>query len=98
MEIPAPLDTPAFRKAWAEWKANRSANRVKPYKPRGEQTQLNHLATFGPSVAIAAIEQSIRQGWQGLFPERVKEQHAPRGDPVTEYAKRTAVHAAGLED
>jgi len=64
--IPPELDTEAFRVAWGEWKSARS----KPYKPRGEAAALSHLATFGPAVAAEAIAASIRNSWQGLFPEK----------------------------
>lgn len=67
--IPAELDNPDFRAAWSEWKAERKAKRMKPYTSRGEQQQLAKLAPFGPEAAIAAIRESIAQGWQGLFPK-----------------------------
>lgn len=64
--IPACLDTVDFQKAWADWNAYRKQAR-KPLKPMTAQRQLDDLAKAGPQTAIAMIEQSIRNGWQGLF-------------------------------
>jgi len=81
--IPPELDTPDFRAAWGEWKAERRAKRVKPYTPRGEAAQLIKLAGFGPAVAQDAIRQSIANGWAGLFPEKVATQQARPQAPQT---------------
>jgi hypothetical protein len=70
--IPPELDTEEFRRAWGEWKADRAARRIKPYTARGEAAQLKALAAVGPAVAVEAIALSVRSGWQGLFPEKVK--------------------------
>jgi hypothetical protein len=79
--MPVELDTLAFRRAWVDWKSQRAALRVKPYTTAGEQQQLKRLASFGPAIAIASIEQAIAQGWQGLFPERVNpHERTRRGD------------------
>jgi len=85
--IPAPLDTPDFRAAWDGWKAERRAKKHKPYTPRGEAQQLARLAPFGPAVALAAIRESIAQGWQGLFPEKHAQQNRapPRGNGRENY-------------
>ena len=80
--IPAELDTEEFRAAWGEWKAERVARRIRPYTRRGEQDQFKKLASFGPAVAVAAIRESIAQGWQGLFPERVKRPVAAATPPA----------------
>lgn len=77
--IPPELDSEDFRKAWGEWKAERQTRKAKPYTSRGEQSQLKHLAKFGPAVAIEAIRESIRNNWQGLFPGKVK--HEPGRQP-----------------
>ena len=71
VRIPPELDTEAFRVAWGEWKAERSSKRIRPYTPKGEAGVLKHLAKFGPAVSIEAIHVSIRNGYQGIFPERV---------------------------
>ncbi len=67
--IPTNLDTTAFREAWDAWKTERAEKRMKPYTAKGERTQLDKLAMFGPEEAIRAIQDSIAQGYQGLFPK-----------------------------
>jgi hypothetical protein len=79
-KIPPELDTEEFRAAWGEWKADRAARRIKPFTPGGEQGQFRKLAKFGPAVAVLAIRESIAQGWQGLFPEKIPKQGT--GPPV----------------
>jgi hypothetical protein len=69
---PESLNTAAFREAWSRWAAFRSEIK-KPLKPTTVAAQLKHLAAMGSEGAVAAIEQSIRNGWTGLF--------APRADP-----------------
>ena len=72
-DLPSNLDTPEFRAAWADWLAYRKERRLATYKPIGLTRQLNALAAFGPQSAIAAIEQSIQQNYQGLFPKAILE-------------------------
>lgn len=67
-EIPATLNTPEFRGAWADWLADR-AERRKPVTARAAATQLADLAVVGPQRAVETIRRSIAAGWQGLFPE-----------------------------
>lgn len=91
--IPAELDTEEFRAAWGQWKTERAAKRIKPYTSRGEREQFRKLAPFGPVVAVAAIRESVAQGWQGLFPERVKRpEQRSTGPPVSaKPPKETAI-------
>lgn len=65
--IPAELDTPAFRGAWAAWARDRQARRKK-LTGDAKRRQLAELASYGPDHAVATIDQSIKQGWTGLFP------------------------------
>lgn len=67
--IPQPLDTDAFRTAWERWVQHRKETRH-PLKPTTIESQLKALAVMGEAKAIAAIEQSILNGWQGLFEPR----------------------------
>src|SRR5690606_4011964 len=71
-ELPTELDTPKFRRAWDEWQTYRREIR-KTLTPSTAQKQLRKLAEWGEAKAIAAIEQSVRNGWTGLFD--------PGGDP-----------------
>lgn len=64
--IPGALDRPEFREAWSDWLAFR-AEIKEPCGPVAQKRQLNQLAAMGWHKAIAAIDQSIRRNWQGLF-------------------------------
>ncbi len=72
--IPPTLDTPASRAAWSRWEWHPREIRH-PLNPSSREAQLKKLARYGEAVALAAIQESIEQGWQGLFPEKV----APAG-------------------
>ena len=74
--IPPELDSPEFRSAWADWQADRKA-RGKKLTERGARDQLAALIPLGSTGAIACIRQSIRQGWTGLFPERIESASRP---------------------
>lgn len=74
-ELPLAMDTPptwkiteAFHKAWCEWVDYRSARKPK-LSPMSARKQLDFL--FGVPAELMAVEiinNSIRNGWQGLFP------------------------------
>ena len=65
-EIPESLDTPAFRSAWNDFIAHRKSIR-KPMSPKAAQLNLNTCISLGCENAIRAIEQSIANGWTGIF-------------------------------
>jgi hypothetical protein len=75
--FPPSLDTPEFAEAWADWEAFRREKR-KYLTDTSVNKQLAMLETFGVEGAIASIEQSITNGWQGLF--EPKGGAAPRQD------------------
>lgn len=69
LEIPIPqsLDSNNFRQAWTEWVEFRmSLKKVKRWDLMFSK-QLVWLSSMPIPTAIAIIDQSIRQGWQGLF-------------------------------
>lgn len=78
--IPASLDVPEFRAAWEEWLAYRRKTR-RTVSAIAAKQQFGKLERAGVEIAIAAIEQSISNDWQGLFPEKVKRQDAPKLTP-----------------
>ena len=81
-DLPENLDTPEFRAAWETWLAYRKERRLATYKPIGLKRQLNALAAFGPQSAIEAINSSIQQNYQGLFPKAVIEPAKGTGRPA----------------
>jgi len=64
--IPATLDTKRFRGAWSEWLTYRRGRKLTVAKQTLDK-QLAKLADMGETDAIASIEASITNGWQGLF-------------------------------
>lgn len=65
--FPDKLKTPEFAAKWAEYVAYRVTARMKPLKPPSVVKQLASMAAWGPTAAIASIDTTIRNGWQGLF-------------------------------
>lgn len=85
VELPAGLGTPVFRATWAEWIGYRRQHGWSVKAPWA-QRQLAMLAEHGPEVAAAALQQSMRQGWQGVFPEKVADarlRHSPEDSDLT---------------
>lgn len=64
--IPAALESPPFRAAWAEWLNYRRDRRLSS-REATIRKQLEMLSALGPARAIEAVHSSIRNGWQGLF-------------------------------
>jgi hypothetical protein len=66
LAIPEVLETDRFIAAWGRWKRHRSEIN-KPLKPASAETLLSKLAGWGEPRAVAAIEHSLSNGWQGIF-------------------------------
>ncbi len=62
----AALDTAAFRTAWALWEQHRRERKPK-LTPTARKLAIKKLLAIGPQRAVAAIEHSIANGWQGIF-------------------------------
>lgn len=72
-QIPVGLDTQNFRKVWEEFCDFRSRDKRKPITERSCKMLLKKLDEAGLELAVAALEQSIANGWQGVFPENVSQ-------------------------
>lgn len=70
--FPSPLDCEEFKTAWNEWLLYRSQRKPKlpPYTEIGIKKQFTKLAKMGLADAIEAIDNSIAQNYQGIFPAR----------------------------
>jgi hypothetical protein len=68
--IPDALAGNGFAEKWGEWLTYRSEKR-KPVSEVAARKQLAQLSK-DPRTAAAAIDQSIANDWQGLFPEKVR--------------------------
>jgi hypothetical protein len=71
IETPPILCTPAFGAKWQEWIEFRKSIK-KPLKSKAMKMQLAELATIGETKARECIDHSMRNQYQGLFPERFK--------------------------
>ena len=70
-EVVLPFAGEKFKEMWGIWIDERKERKLKKYTLRGEQAALHKLQTISndeESTAIAIIQQSIANGWQGLFP------------------------------
>lgn len=76
--IPPELDTVEFREAWGRWLAYRKEKRA-TVTPTTAAAQLKRFAKHGLPASLWSIEQSIANGWQGLFPENFNTQGTGNG-------------------
>jgi len=72
VEFPANLKSADFGSAWEGYLAYRKSSRLKSLAPASVQAQLRNLSEMGHDAAIEAINQSIANGWQGIFPPKLK--------------------------
>ncbi len=70
LPIPQNLNCPEFQDVWELWHKHRAEIRH-PLTPTCEAMQLKKLARWSVNVAVEAVETSICNGWQGLWPEKV---------------------------
>lgn len=70
VKIPKELSGMDFANAWARWCKYRTERKLSVYKPMGLQAQWTRLAEMGLQRAIAAINYSITQNYQGIYEER----------------------------
>jgi len=85
-ELPKCLQTEAFKAAWSEWCEYRKERKL-PLTPTTVKSQLKKLEKWGHDGAVASIQESISNGWQGLFPSKNGEK--PRGEgPDTEHWRK----------
>jgi hypothetical protein len=61
-----PFDSEEFKTAWDNWKQHRIEIKKK-LTPTTTKSQLKNLADMGEVKAIATINHTIKQGWQGLY-------------------------------
>ena len=71
-ELVYPWDNQEFKDLWGIWLEERKERKIKKYTHRGEQTALHKLykdSNGDLAVAVAAIQNSIAHGYQGIFPK-----------------------------
>ncbi len=70
-KVVLPFESDNFKEVWGLWKKERKERKTKKYTENGEQAALHNLQKISDNnenTAIEIINQSIIQGWQGLFP------------------------------
>ena len=71
-DIIYPWEESEFLKMWQTWKEDRAERKIRKYTPRGEQGALHKLyneCQGDMKLAIETIQNSIANGYQGLFPK-----------------------------
>ena len=68
--FPDVLATVAFVARWAEWIEYRRTEHKPAVTELGAKRSLAMLAKVGPEAAITAIDDAMRNGYQGLFPKK----------------------------
>jgi hypothetical protein len=69
-EVQLPFEDDEFKSEWQVWLQYRSERRLPAYKPTGLKrtfSLLKNLSGDNPKTAVAIINQSIANNWQGLF-------------------------------
>ena len=75
-----PFEDESFIEMWDEWILERRERKIKKYTPRGEQAALHKLQkeSGGDSaIAVQMIQQSIANGWTGIFPLKTQKNDKP---------------------
>lgn len=71
VKVKYPFDTEKFKEAWEKWKRFKKDQHKFTYRSQdseeGALRKLDGLSKHHEETAIKIIEQSIAQGWQGLF-------------------------------
>ena len=73
-DIPIELARPEFLELWELWLQYRREELRRPVTPISAKMSLKALSKMGLERAIAAIEHTIANGWQGI-----REPDLPRG-------------------
>jgi len=75
--IPSGLDTDEFREVFFDFCAERR-ERKQYVTDRALKGLLNKLKPHGVNIAIEALQESIANSYQGVFPEKHKQQDKPK--------------------
>lgn len=81
-ELSLPFDSSEFSQAWAEWITYRKAKRI-TVTPITMTRQLKMLGKQVETDAIVMLNQSMDNGWSGLFPPKGNQDSAPAAQKQT---------------
>jgi hypothetical protein len=74
INIPDKFTTLNFMSTWSAFLEHRIEIR-KPMTIRGAEMMIKKLENHDADVAIAAMQDSVANGWQGVFPEKYSANH-----------------------
>lgn len=77
IELPENLKTDTFKKAWENWQQHRKEKKIK-ITPLAAKMQIKQCSEWGEGRAVAAIEHSIRNGYQGIYEEKKSAKMQPK--------------------
>lgn len=83
--FPGCLDHPSFWEKWEEYIAYRKKNKIKPLQDDSVVKQLRRMEPWGLSECLQAIDESIANGWTGLFKPK---NGAPKKNGVMDFGRR----------
>jgi hypothetical protein len=90
---PSLASIPAFVAKWEEWLRFRRQVKRRPVSEEAGEKWLRKFEEMGPEWAIATIELSIANDWQGLFPQKVEQHGATAAGRLTDYQQRSRAGA-----
>lgn len=68
-----PFSSPEFENAWLDYTImRRSMGKAKRLTRRGAELALKKLSAMGERDAVQALQNSVANGWQGIFPPSKK--------------------------
>jgi len=79
--VQLPFQSEKFSQAWSTWLRHRKEI-GHPLTPTAMSRQLSKLKAMGEARAIATIEHSVANGWQGLFEPKPATNEKPLCDPL----------------
>jgi len=93
VELPKALNTSAFKAAWSSYLQYLREIKKPPPTPSSVKQKWAEMAKWGHDQAIKAIEQTIGNGWKGIFepnasPSKPRAEGAPQ--PAKSSAKKSA--------
>lgn len=97
VDVPNELATTDFMTVWTSWIADRK-DRKKPMTARAAEEQLKSLLPLGPQRAADCVRESIRNGWQGLFPEKFSGSITTAKPPPKSFDQQRVERANALLD
>lgn len=90
--LPDSLKSEAFIVKWAEYETYRRQTKLRALKFASVQKKWAEMSTWGVDAAIAAIDTTIRNGWQGIFEPKQGGYSQSKANPVTDGQRAAKAH------